>query len=162
MPEGYSKKQIRLHWIIFVLVVLQFVLHEPMAEGWELIKKGEEPVLHPLVVQHVVGGLLILALVVWRLSIRIKRGAPPLPKEEHSALKGLAHLTHWVLYAMLILMPVSGAIAMFGEVIPAGDAHEFMKGIMLLFIALHLVGALFQQFVLKTNIMDRMRTPDPE
>jgi len=162
MPNGYSKKQIRLHWIIFVLVVLQFVLHEPMSDSWELIKKGQEPVLRPLVVQHVVGGLMILALVIWRLSIRVKRGAPALPKEEHPVLKGLAHLSHWVLFAMLIFMPISGAIAVFGEVIPAGNAHEVMKAIILLFMALHVVGAIFQQFVLKANIMGRMRTPDPE
>ncbi len=162
MPNGYSRKQIRLHWIIFILVVLQFTLNGPMSAGWELIKNGEEPVFHPLVGQHVVTGLLIFALVLWRLSIRIKRGAPPLPKEEHPVLKGLAHLTHWVLYALLILMPLSGAIAVFGDVIPAGDAHGVLKNLMLLFVALHLSGAVFQQVVLKTNILDRMRTPDPE
>ena len=162
MPNGYSKTQIRLHWVIFILVLLQFTLNGPMSAGWELIKKGEEPVLHPLVVQHVVTGILILVLVLWRLSIRVKRGAPPLPKEEHPALKGLAHLTHWTLYLMLILMPRSGMVAVFADFIPAGDAHEVLKAIMLLFVALHIAGAIFQQFVLKTNILDRMRTADPD
>ncbi|SFK74954.1 cytochrome b [Shimia haliotis] len=162
MPQGYSKAQIRLHWVIFLLVLLQFTLNGPMSAGWELIKKGEEPVLHPLVVQHVASGLLVLVLVIWRLTIRLKRGAPQLPKEEHPALKGLAHLTHWTLYLMLILMPISGMVAVFADFVPAGDAHGVLRVIMLIFVGLHILGAIFQQFVIKSNILDRMRTPDPD
>jgi len=162
MPKGYSKAQIRLHWVIFFLVLLQFTLNGPMSAGWDLIKKGEEPVLHPLVVQHVVSGLLVLMLVIWRLSIRLKRGTPPLPKEEHPALKGLAHLTHWTLYLMLILMPLSGMVAVFADFVPAGDAHGVLKAVLLALVVLHVLGAIFQQFVLKTNILARMRIPDTD
>lgn len=160
MPAGYSKTQIRLHWIIFILVLFQFVLHETIALGWEDFLAGGVLERSPLVIQHVAGGLLILFLVIWRLSVRFSRGAPALPKNEPVVLKGLAHLTHWVLYALLILTPLSGAVAFFGGSVGAGAAHEILRGLMMLFVLIHLLGALYQQFVLKTNIMDRMRTPD--
>lgn len=159
MVSGYNKTQIRLHWAIFILIVLQFVLHEPMAEAWEAMEHGKEFEGGPLIAQHVIGGILILLLVLWRLSIRMGRGAPALPENEPALLKGIAHLTHMVLYALMILMPVSGLIAFFGGVETAAEAHGIMRVIMLLFVLLHIVGAFYQQFVLKTNIMDRMRTP---
>ena len=82
MPQGYNKTQIRLHWVIFILIVLQFLLHEPMSDGWDIIEKGGEPEPNIMVLQHIVGGLLVLVLVLWRLSIRVRRGAPALPAEE--------------------------------------------------------------------------------
>lgn len=162
MPKGYSKTQIRLHWVIFILILFQFVLHEPIAAGWDIMMEGDMPEPNPLVLQHVIGGLAILALVLWRLRIRTTRGAPALPADEPLILKGIAHLTHFVLYALMILMPLSGAVAFFGQVEAAGSAHEFMRILLLLFALLHILGALYQQFVLKTNIMDRMRTADPD
>lgn len=162
MVTGYNKTQIRLHWAIFILIVLQFVLHEPMAEAWEVLEKGGDFQGGPLIAQHVIGGTLVLLLVLWRLSIRFGRGVPALPKEEPAILKGIAHLTHWVLYALMILLPISGLVAFFGRVEAAAEAHEVMKGLMLLFVVLHIAGALFQQIVLKTNIMDRMRTPSAD
>lgn len=160
MVNGYNKTQIRLHWAIFILIVLQYVFHEPISEGFEMMQKGLEPDRNPLVLQHVIGGLLIFLLVLWRISIRVRRGAPALPKEEPMVLKAVAHLTHFVLYALMILLPVSGAIAFFAGQEGAANAHGIMRGLMLLFAALHIIGALYQQLVLKTNIMDRMRTPE--
>jgi len=162
MVNGYNKTQIRLHWAIFILIVLQFVLHEPIAEAWDVFEKGGDFVGGPLIAQHIIGGTLVLLLVLWRLSIRFSRGVPALPKEEPAVLKGIAHLTHWVFYALMILLPISGLVAFFGRVETAADAHELMRGLMLLFVVLHIAGALFQQFVLKTNIMDRMRTPSKD
>ena len=159
MVDGYNRTQIRLHWAIFVLIVLQYVLHEPIAAAGEAMRTGGTPEPSPLIIQHVVGGLLIFLLVVWRLALRVRRGAPALPAEEPMMLKGIAHLTHWVLYALMILLPLSGAAAFFGQVEPAAAAHSAMRVVMLLFVLLHIVGALFQQFILKTNIMDRMKTP---
>ena len=34
-PKGYSARQIRLHWIVTALIVLQFLLHDPMSEAWD-------------------------------------------------------------------------------------------------------------------------------
>ena len=159
MVSGYSKTQIRLHWAIFIMIILQYVLHEPIAAAWDMRLQGQEPESNPLILQHVIGGSLIFILVVWRILLRARRGAPALPAEEPMILKGIAHLTHFVLYALMLLLPISGSMAFFGGLEAAGSAHEVMRAVMILFVLLHIIGALFQQFVLKTNIMDRMRTP---
>lgn len=159
-PTGYSRLQIRLHWIITALIALQFVLHEPIAAAWDVYAKGGEIQFSPLVAVHVFGGIAVLLLVLWRLSVRLKRGAPPPPEAEHPALKIAAHLSHWVLYVLMILMPVSGAVAWFGGIQQAATSHFYMKFALLGLVGLHVVAALFHQFVLKTNLMQRMKTPE--
>jgi cytochrome b561 len=46
-PNGYSRLQIRLHWIIFGLLVLQFVFHEWIADAWDSYLDGDTVVFHP-------------------------------------------------------------------------------------------------------------------
>ncbi|SMH49997.1 cytochrome b [Maritimibacter sp. HL-12] len=159
MPTGYTRIQIALHWLVFILVVLQFVLHDSIADAWERIEDGLEVGFDPLVAQHVFTGLLILLLVMIRMAIKAKRGAPALPENEPAILKLAAHGTHLALYALLILMPVSGAVAWFGGVEKAADGHEAMKVLVLVLVAVHVAGALFQHFVLKSNVLTRMRKP---
>jgi cytochrome b561 len=74
-PKGYSARQIRLHWIVTVLIVLQFVLHDPMSEAWDLIEDGQTPASHWLVLSHVIGGVLVLIFALWRLALRATRRA---------------------------------------------------------------------------------------
>jgi len=159
MPTGYTRTQIILHWLVFVLVVLQFVLHDPIAEAWEKFEEGMEVGFSPLVAQHVFTGLLILVLVVIRMAIKARRGAPALPENEPRILKLAAHGTHLALYALLILMPLSGAVAWFGGVEAAADGHEVMRVLVIVLVALHVAGALFQHFVLKSDVLARIRKP---
>lgn len=159
MAKPYTKLQIRLHWAIFLLIVLQYIGHEPIAGAWDRLTRGETILFDPLVLGHVFLGVFILLLVVLRIVLRLRDGAPPLPAEEPSPLKLAAQLTHLGLYALMILMPVSGAVAWFGRVEGAAEAHEVMRVILLALVLLHVLGALYQQFVLKTNIMVRMKRP---
>lgn len=157
MPTAYSRTQIILHWLVFLLIAAQFLFHEPIADAWDRVEKGLAVAFDPLVAAHVFGGLLILGLVVWRLYLRITLGAPALPEKEPAAMKLIARVTHLGLYGLMLLMPISGAVAWFGGVEAAAEGHEVMKVVLLLLIGLHIVGALYQQFVLRTNIMARMK-----
>lgn len=158
-PTGYSASQIWLHWIVALLIVLQFVLNEPISEAWRAMGRGEEVAFSPLIAAHVFGGLAVLALVLWRLVLRVTRGAPQPPAEESATLRLLSKATHGLLYLLLIGMPVSGALAWFGGVKAAAGGHEVLKSLMLVFVALHVVGTLYHQFVLKTNLLVRMKRP---
>lgn len=157
MATAYSRTQISLHWVIFILIALQYILHEPMAQAWEAIEKGLSPEFHPLVAAHVGGGLLVLVLAIWRIKVRLSHGAPALPEKEPALMKLGAHVTHIALYALMILVPVSGAAAWFGGIEPAAEGHELLKTVLLVLIALHFLAAMFHQFVLKTNLMKRMK-----
>lgn len=101
----------------------------------------------------------MLALVALRLIVRLSRGAPALPEEEPPLLKLAAHATHWGLYALMIVVPLTNIAAWYGEVRIAGGAHEVLQNLLMLLAILHFAGAMYQQFVLKTNIMARMKRP---
>jgi cytochrome b561 len=155
-PTGYSRTQIALHWSVAILIVAQFVLHDPIVAAWEAIEKNEAPDISMLVMLHVIGGSIILALAVWRLVLRAKRGVPALPESEAPSLKFFAHLTHWALYALMIVLPITGLAAWFGGSTTADFIHVNLKFALLALVALHVLGALFQQFVLKTGLINRM------
>lgn len=159
-PAGYTRLQIVLHWVVFLLVALQFVLHEGIAEAWDIIEDGGVFTPSPLVFAHVAGGVLIGLFVLWRIAIKAKRGAPALPEDEPPMLKLAAHLTHLGLYVLLLLAVVSGGMAWFGGIEAAAEVHELFKALILLLVALHVGGALYQQFVLKSDIMARMKRPE--
>ncbi|MCA8883041.1 MAG: cytochrome b/b6 domain-containing protein [Rhodobacteraceae bacterium] len=156
-PTGYSRTQILLHWGIFALIVLQFVLHDAMSEAWHALVRGQEIASNPLVAQHVFGGILVGLLVLWRLALRLRRGAPLPPEDEPAPLKLAAHVTHWSLYGLMLLLPVTGLMAWFGGVRAAAEVHEIFKALLMLLVGLHIAGALYHQFILKTDVLNRMR-----
>jgi cytochrome b561 len=143
----------------FLLIAFQFVAHQAMEEAWEVIEKGGTAAPSPMAWAHVGAGMLVLALAVWRLALRLTRGVPPLPKEEPPMMKMAAHVTHWALYAMMILLPIGGGMAWFGGLEFAAEMHGTFAPVLMALFLLHVAGALYHQFVLKTNLMDRMRTP---
>ena len=158
-PNGYSALQIRLHWIVAALIVLQYLGKEPISDSWDAYLAGSTLKFNPLVAAHVAGGLLILVLVGWRLAARITRSVPPPPEQEALPLRIIAKVTHGLLYVILIAMPITGAVAWFGGVGQAANAHNVIKVALVFFIGLHVVGALFHHFVLKSNVLFRMWRP---
>lgn len=83
------------------------------------------------------------------------RGAA-LPAGEAAVFKWLAYATHFGLYALLILMPVSGAVAWFAGLGTPALAHSLMEKLLIVLIGLHILGALAQHFVFRTDVLKRM------
>jgi cytochrome b561 len=156
MPKGYSSAQIGLHWIIALLIALQFLFNEPMGEAFDSALRGTVPPFSWAVWAHIAGGIAILALVLWRVALRRSRGAPPPPEGEGSLLGRAATLGHWALYALILLLPVGGLIAWFGGVELAGDAHGLLSNVLLFVVAVHVAAALWHQFWLKDHLLRRM------
>jgi cytochrome b561 len=44
----------------------------------------------------------------------------------------------------------------------AGDVHELLQNVLLVMIALHIAGALFQHFILRSQVLMRMLRPEPD
>lgn len=153
-PEGYSRTQIVLHWTIALIILFQFIFHDSMEEAWRLIEKGQsEPGgFHP----HAVGGIIVFVLAVWRLILRGRRGAPALPEGGDPIQDMVAVWTHRLLYALLFLIPISGFVAWnFGSG-AAAEMHGLLFFIAALFVGLHIVGAIYHQYVLKDGLIGRM------
>lgn len=155
-PKGYSATQIGLHWIAALLIAAQFVLHDGIGEAWDAVERGRTAEFDVLVLQHILGGALIGLLALWRLALRARRGAPPLPEGEPAVLKLAAHVTHGALYLLMLALPLSGAVAWFGGVEDVADMHETLTSLLLVLAVLHVGGALFHQFVQRDGLLMRM------
>ncbi|MDA7425772.1 cytochrome b [Thalassococcus lentus] len=156
MTQRYENRQIALHWIIVVLIALQFVLHDPISEAFDEVVDGAAPAFSPFVGLHIFVGFCVFALMLVRLNLRMSLGAPPAPDAEPPLFQKLAKIAHWAFYALVICMPVSGAVAWFRASESAADAHEVMKFLLLALIAAHVGGVVVHQFVWKTNLIQRM------
>ncbi|HSF91831.1 MAG TPA: cytochrome b/b6 domain-containing protein [Paracoccaceae bacterium] len=160
-PTGYSRTQISLHWAVAVLVLLQFVLNDGIKAVMRALSRGYEPGSSDQIMAqfHVLAGISIFVLALARLAIRLKRGAPKPPAHEPAYLKLAAHITHIALYAGLLLLPMSGSIAWFGGVEAAGELHEAGTSMLQLFAFLHIGGAIYQHFILKSDVLKRIVKP---
>ena len=157
-PKTYSAVQKALHWVVFLIFVGHIVTHETMVDAWKsFVRDNNVAALDsPVVMYHVWGGIAVLIFALWRLVLRKTRGAPEVPAEEPAPLKFVASATHILLYVIMIAMPMSGAMAYFGGVREAGEVHELIKPVMIAMILLHVAGALYQHFFLKTDVLKRM------
>lgn len=157
MPDRFSPAQIVLHWLVALLVLAQFLNDSAIGQAFRATMRGEAEIPGGFAATaHVVAGIAILAFTVWRIVLRLTRGAPPAPAEEPRALRVAAAATHGTLYLLLLLLPLSGLVAWFGAVGPAAAAHEALKTALLAVIALHVAGALYQRFVLRSDVLARM------
>ncbi len=158
VSQGYSGLQIALHWIVAAMVIFQIVGHDGMVAAWRALRRGAEASASDLTMAqlHIWIGFAIGALALWRLSLRFTRGAPALPGSEPMSLRLVATGTHILLYALMIGLPISGALAWYLEIYNAGELHEIARLPLIALVLIHFVGALAQKFWFKTDVMDRM------
>jgi cytochrome b561 len=154
-PDGYTRLQIALHWIAAVLIVQQYLFKDAIAAAWDATTKGLETTFDPLVLAHVAGGALVMLFALWRLSIKARLVAPAMVGDS-GVQRALAKTTHQGLYALMILMPISGSLAWFGGVDLAAQGHNILKIVLLALVALHVVGVLYHHLVLKDGLINRM------
>ena len=159
-PKGYTGLQVWLHWIVFLLVVAQVLFHDPIVDAWEKWREDGVAEFSLPVAAHVIVGVLILLLVLWRIAIKARRGAPPMPEKLTRVQHIVAHATHGLLYLLLILMPISGMAAWFGDVEAAATGHSLMRFALIALVLLHALAAIYHHFVLRTDIFRRMLKPE--
>ena len=157
--KGYSGLQIALHWGILLLLIISYFTSDAMKSAWFGLHEGRDNYGN-VAALHVWGGVAILAFAVIRVAIRLGRGAPELPSAGNPNLDKIAKLTHLGLYVILLLLPVAGLAAWFGGVDPAGEVHELLFNLGMALVALHVLGSLYHQFVLKDGLMERMKRPE--
>jgi len=152
---SYTRTQIALHWTIAALVIFQILFHDGIKHVWRQRMDGAvaDTATPDL---HVVVGLAIFALVVWRLWLRFARGVPPLPEDEHPALKALATAVHWLFYLLLIVMPLSGAVAWFAGLSQPAIAHSLFEKALIALVLLHVVAAFTQHLWFRSDVLRRM------
>jgi cytochrome b561 len=91
-----------LHWIMAALIFVQITLGL-LAVNWRL-----SPTKIQLFFWHKSLGMLILALLALRLGWRLANTSPSLPADMPRWERSGAHLSHLLLYVLLILLPLTG------------------------------------------------------
>lgn len=160
-----------LHWLMAAAIVAMLFI------GVAMVSTVSS--LHALLVSiHKPLGLMILLLVVVRLWLRFYTAVPPLPGSIPVWQRRLAHLSHWMLYAMMLLQPLIGwamqSAAGYpvtvggGFVLPPlapvnNDWYALLRPLhsavaLLLFITvmLHLAAALFHALVRRDGVFESM------
>ncbi len=56
-------------------------------------------------------------------------------------------------------MPLTGALAWYFRLERIGELHEIGKPVIIVVVAVHAAGALWQHFVVKTDVLRRMLKP---
>jgi cytochrome b561 len=156
---GYSGLQIALHWIVVALVFFQLVFGEDMARLFRAVSRGQTP--EPDVSLwgdfHIWAGFAILAAVALRLALRVRH--VPVQEEGSAVLARLAWITHAAFYVLLIALPITGALAYYFDMPEMGEIHELGKPLMIALIAIHVLAALWHQFVRRDGLLVRMVVP---
>jgi cytochrome b561 len=102
-PTRYDAVAMTLHWVIAVLLLLDFVL----AMSFSQFNPGDALYWHSAYDLHMSFGLCVLLLSVARVAWRLTHRQPPLP-EMALALRVLARASHLLLYVFMIVAPLSG------------------------------------------------------
>jgi cytochrome b561 len=155
-PAGYTLLQIVLHWLIALLILMQYLFHEQMEAAYEAVQKGGDGSGGNI---HAVTGIAVLVLAVIRIVLKIQKGSPELPAGEPAWQKMAAHATHGLLYLLMLAIPLSGMAAWGGGIEASADVHGVLTKLFLALFLLHFLGALYHRFVLKSGVMERMMRP---
>lgn len=104
-PSRYNSAAIILHWVM--ALAFFFMLGSGIVMEYVEIEKSLK---FNLFQWHKSAGLLLLAAFVIRIAIRFASRVPKLPENFVPWEKIAAKAGHWGLYALMVLMPLSGWI----------------------------------------------------
>lgn len=102
----YSGVAMALHWIVAIAVIANWRIAESAEHA------GSQAARSAMMGNHFALGVLIFLAVLARLVWRNSKGVPP-PQSGHADWENaLAKLVHYLFYALLLVMPLAGWLAM--------------------------------------------------
>src|SRR5262249_701526 len=169
--QRFTALQRLLHWLMAVCILAMFFIGVGMVST-------VMPNYLPLVAIHKSLGIAILVLVLIRLAVRLRYGAPALPADLPEPMKLAAYLSHYALYALMIAMPLLGwamlsaaaySVVVFGNtylpaIAPHSDslhtllwaAHFYLAFAFLAGVVMHIAAALFHALIRRDGVFDAM------
>jgi cytochrome b561 len=172
VAQGYTLAARTLHWLTAALVLTMIPIGIVMANAD--FGAAQDTLYHI----HRSIGVLLLPIVIVRLIWRLASPPPPLPDDIPAIQQLAAHLTHWALYALLVVQPVVGWIATSAyrapilffwlfevpPIWPVDQAfsermfavHRFLGIAIAVLACVHIGAALFHHFIRKDRVLLRM------
>ena len=168
--DRYSRGAIAFHWTIAALVLFNLWLGlfgDSLPREWKVMP------LHKSV------GITILALTLGRIAWRLTHKPPHLPDHMPGWERTVAKTVHWIFYAALLILPLTGWLMSSNPerprpisyfflfdlpVLPATpalakaahQAHEVIGIAAAILVGLHILGALRHHFLLRDRVLARM------
>lgn len=178
---GYGQAAKLFHWLTVLIVMIV------LTAGWLMVEEtphGDALQTGPFL-WHKFFGLLVFGLSVLRLLWRQKNPPPPFPPSLPAWQRRIAVLTHAALYALLIILPLSGFLGLTFTGIEPGrllaglsplpssnglfdlsssgqmaglllTGHALLASVLVFLIALHIAAALKHHFVDRDDVLLRM------
>jgi len=172
MTARYTATAQLLHWITTAMLFLML----PFVWVAENFPPGPIRVFWYLL--HESFGITVFLLIIARVTWRFAHPPPPLPNDEPRGLRLVAASTHWLLYAVLLVMPVTGYLmAGNGQSVPffflhlpglpkndplgvlANTIHVYGQFVVYSLVALHIVGTVWHVAIRRDGRLDRMLPP---
>jgi cytochrome b561 len=167
----YHPLLVALHWVLSVLIIAALIVGffglatTPNADPWKI----------GVLLVHMTGGMLILALMVIRFIVRMRTSRPASATTDYPLLDRIAPITHYGFYALILLMIGTGyttaILAGLNKTVfqgsgdplppdfmiyPTRAAHGYLAMLLAGFIILHVLAAFYHQFVKRDRLFRRM------
>lgn len=168
--NAYGRGAVAFHWSMAVLVVVVGVLGL-LHDSWPRSTQAFWINLHALI------GLAVWVLVMARLAWRGTHRPPDLPPHIGEFSRRLSLPVHLLMYGLLFVIPVLGIVTFIwhGRVFefglfqvnfhvarnraifhPTEDVHGYLAYVLFGLIGLHVLAALWHQFVRHDGVLQRM------
>lgn len=170
--QRYTGVAIGLHWLIGIMILMS------LSVGLYMVGLALSPNKLRLYSWHKWAGVTIFMLVLVRSLWRLTHAAPPLPDDVPVWQRKVAEATHYALYALLIVIPLTGWLmssakgfqTVYFGVIPIPDmlaknegmgetlalVHRYLNYSMIGLVIAHIAAALKHHFIDKDDILRRM------
>lgn len=170
--QRYGAVAQSLHWLSAAAVIGMFVL------GLVMVELSFSPLQLKMYSWHKWLGVSLFTIVFLRLLWRLWHPAPPLPATTSAWQAHAAQLAHWLLYALMLIIPLTGwlmssakgfSTVVFG-VLPLPDLlgknealgnllaeiHWWLNKTLLALVLLHVAAALKHHFIDGDGLLWRM------
>ena len=169
----YDRVMVVLHWLLALGLIAQLGLGVWMED----IPKDPPGIRAQWFNLHKSIGICLGLLILWRLGWRVTHSVPAPPLGVSPFLQKLGNWNHRLLYVCMVVLPVSGfmgssfspyPVKFFGMALPKlweaspegkeffGELHEISADVLMILIALHVIAALWHQFVKRDGLLSRM------
>lgn len=168
--KRYNPFLVTLHWLIALFVILGLVVGPIMAE-MPLAEKI------PPLQGHMAVNLVIGLLMLIRLIVRFSTKKPAPVATGNTLFDWTRKTVHFLLYVTVFCMISTGlGMAFMGDLfsivyggpastfpegfnfnqLPPRAGHGFFAAVLMVLVALHVLGALYHQFIRKDKLLSRM------
>jgi cytochrome b561 len=160
-----------LHWLMSIMILTMLFVGAGMVTSVEAKHAWLLSIHRPL-------GITIFILALIRLGFRLTHKAPPLPADMPEWQKLAAHGSHWMLYGLMIAMPLIGwgmlsagnfPVTLWSgfqlpPILPAGptlyawlrEAHRYLAWLFFLTFLAHMGAALMHGLIRRDGVLESM------